>query len=535
VLVASPTSSQVGGGSRELTLRVETRLIEVNVVAQDSKGRAVQGLVRPDFQLFDNGKRVPIGVFSTASESSLSGLAPAAFLPNTFSNRMQMAPPSVTVILFDGLNTAFEDQVWARAELIRFIEGLKPGDRAAIFLLSDRLRILQTFTGDPALLLKVLRASKPRVPRELTSAIPTESDGLSSIAAPASRGPAAAEAREEAAIGQFERHAYQFYLLRDRVERTLSAMTAIGNYLAQFPGRKNLLWVSDAFPLAVGGGLQQLFVDDEERSVRALNNADMAVYPVAAKGLCVECALGWDASTSSGRFVPTAPCDPAAASIHYASLGTMKELADLTGGRAYYNTNGLTEAMRAAVDDSHANYTLGFYPHMRWDGQYHELKVKVTRPGVHLRYRKGYYATLDLPEGEGRVAELFDRAIYSPLDSTALGLTVSLQKITIGPPKRATFEIVMDPHDITFQDKNGDKTVQLEMLIAQLGADGKVLKSFRQDENLRIAARGMNQVLAHGLALGKWVGLVDGATAMEVVVRDPASGNLGSVRIPLAM
>ncbi len=312
-------------------------------------------------------------------------------------------------------------------------------------------------------------------------------------------------------------------------------MTAIGNYLAQFPGRKNLLWVSDAFPLAVGGGLQQLFAADEESSVRALNNADMAVYPVAAKGLCVECVLGWDASTSSGHFLPNVPGDPTAASIHYASLGTMEELADLTGGRAYYNTNGLTEAMRAAVDDSHANYTLGFYPHMRWDGQYHELKVKVTRPGVHLRYRKGYYAALDSSGGEDQVAQLFDRALYSPLDSTAVGLTLTLQNVTTAPPRKAIFKIVVDPRDITFQDQNGDKTVQLQMLFAQLAADGQVLKSFRQDENLRIAGKGMDAVLARGLTLGKWVGLVDGATTLEVVVRDPASGNLGSVRTPLAM
>jgi VWFA-related protein len=405
----------------------------------------------------------------------------------------------------------------------------------AIFLLSDRLYILQTFTGDPQLLLTVLKRTKSRSPTSSTNS------------ALLSKALVSAELREEEAIEGFEAHEDPFslksgsaaeaeFLLRDRIERTTSALVAVGNYLAQFPGRKNLLWVSSAFPNVMGGGVlrSDTFGRELRKTSNALNNADMAIYPVDARGLFVEGLPGWqDASTPNLHWMPPVPGDLNGAACFSDTHGTMDELADDTGGRAYYNTNGLMEAMRSAVDDSYVNYTLGFYPHIKWDGQYHELEVKVTRPGVHLRARKGYYATLDIPEGKDQTASLFDRALYSPLDSTALGLNVTLQKITSVPAKRATFEIVMDPHDITFQDKNGDKTVVLEMLIAQLGADGKVLQSFRQVENLRIAGKGMSQVLSRGLTLGKWVGLVDGATTLELVVRDPASGNVGSVRIPL--
>ncbi len=216
----------------------------------------------------------------------------------------------------------------------------------------------------------------------------------------------------------------------------------------------------------------------------------------------------------------------------------MEELADHTGGRAFYNTNDLARVMRTAVDDSHADYTLGFYPHdIRWDGKYHELKVKVTRPGIHLRYRKGYYAMMDNPTSEKEAAALFNRVLYSPLDSTGMGLTVTVQRIVKEPPKRVELRITMDPHNITFRDKDNDKEkdklVQLEMLFAQSGADGRVLSAFHQTVTMRIAGNGMDLILKRGLILGKWVGLVEGTTTLELVIRDPTSGSIGSVRIPL--
>ena len=74
---------------------------------------------------------------------------------------------------------------------------------------------------------------------------------------------------------------------------------------------------------------------------------------------------------------------------------SLKELGERrTGGQAFTSTNDLARVMRAAADDSQASYTLGFYPHdVRWDNQYHALKVKVSQPGAHLRYRQGYFAT----------------------------------------------------------------------------------------------------------------------------------------------
>jgi VWFA-related protein len=583
MLAASANLAQEKAGQGEAVMRVETHLVEISVVAQDSSGRAVTDLSRNDFTLYDNGRPVPIDEFSAVSLQR----APAATLPpNTFSNRG--VPPIITVVLLDGLNTSFQDQSWARTQVVRFLEELRPEDRVGIMLLGEHLYVLQNFTSDPKVLLAALRNAPVRNPREVEGSAPPQSNpdeadaasvnvmgsalsssvspetqvsnaALSSSASSASSGAAAAGsgssigfaaeaaamAEMEAIMNQFQGHESAHFQV-DSVQRTLDALIAIANYLAHFPGRKNLIWVSSSFPVSVGfvGARQpgdtrdQIhFAADFERAYKtlnsALNKANMAVYPVDARGL-VAAAPG---TMDMNNF--------------YSTQGTMKELASTTGGQAFVNTNDLTRAMRAAADDSLASYELGFYLHdIKWNGQYHALKVKVSRPGVHLRYRQGYFATKEAPKtrktGE-QVDDQFNQALYSPLDSLGLGLRVTLEKVThktdtrrvmatnkVVPfhKDRALLGINVDARDIALKGGSGG-SVQLALVLAQTGADGKVLDAARYDMKMRVAGSGVQRLMGEGLRMNKWVDLVQGATSLEVVVRDPNSGVLGSVRVPV--
>ncbi|MGD0697750.1 MAG: VWA domain-containing protein [Terriglobia bacterium] len=556
-------------------IRTETRLVEISVVAQDSSGRAVTDLSRNDFTLYDNGKPVPIDEFSAV----LLQRAPAETLPpNTFSNRVG-GQPIITVVLLDGLNTSFHDQSWARTEVVRFLEKLRPEDRVGIMMLGEHLYVLQNFTSNPQILLAALRNAPVRNPREVAgsappppnpdeadaasvnvmgSAVPSSVDpgsmpnaalapSASSAAAGAAAGfagEAAAMAQEEAIMNQFLGHESAYFQV-DSAQRTLDALIAIAKYLAHFPGRKNLIWVSSAFPISIGFDTprqpgdtrdQIHFTSDLEHSYKvlnsALNNASMAIYPVDARGL----VAGAPGTTNWNNL--------------YSSQGTMNELASATGGRAFVNTNDIARAMRAAADDSQASYELGFYPHdIKWNNQFHALKVKVSRPGVHLRYRQGYFATKEAPRtaktgDQDKVETQFNQALYSPLDAPGLGLRVTLEKVThhsdtrrvMGTNKvvpfhkdRALLAIDVDAHDIKLQGGS----VLLAVVLAQTGPDGKVLDATRYDMKMRVAANGVQRLLGQGLRMDKWVDLVQGATLLELVVRDPGSGELGSVRIPV--
>src|SRR5260370_14438383 len=120
-------------------LRVTTRLVQVNVVVHDKRGEPVAGLTKTDFTLYEKGKERKIAFFSVLQGNKPLKLPGGAQLPaNIFSNRVKRgeSPTSATVILLDALNTKFEDQAYAKAELIKFLKKVQPEDRVAIYLLS---------------------------------------------------------------------------------------------------------------------------------------------------------------------------------------------------------------------------------------------------------------------------------------------------------------------------------------------------------------------------------------------------------------
>jgi VWFA-related protein len=143
---------------------------------------------------------------------------------------------------------------------------------------------------------------------------------------------------------------------RGRSGLTMVALLAIADHAAGIPGRKNLVWLTASLP-STGPAIARL-----------LNQANIAIYPVDARGLV---------ASFNPHFRPI-------------GLDVMQELADETGGRAFYNNNDISGAIRKAVDDSDVSYTLGFYLNSgSLDGQFHELKIRVDRPGLEVRYPSG--------------------------------------------------------------------------------------------------------------------------------------------------
>src|SRR5258708_5458361 len=100
-------------------LKVTTRLVEGNVVVHGRKNEPLDDLKKEDFLVFDNKQPQQIATFSM--ESAKLAEEKTQKLPslpqNTFTNRVELrpkAPNSVTVMLLDGLNTKFEDQIYAK-------------------------------------------------------------------------------------------------------------------------------------------------------------------------------------------------------------------------------------------------------------------------------------------------------------------------------------------------------------------------------------------------------------------------------------
>lgn len=525
-------------------IRVQTRLVQVTVVVQDRKGEPVSGLTKDDFTLLDGGQPQTISFFSQQSDQVLpEGSAPVP--PSTYSNRPQRrggVPASVSVIVIDELNTDFGDLAYARQQLVKFLLQIQPQDHVALYALGRQLRILHDFTTDSRRLVGVLARYNGQPSGELdASQLPPQDES------PLPNGQPRHWVREEDEedldryLGRaFEQESDSY--TEDRVKVTLRAMEAIANQLAGLPGRKNLIWVSDSFPFAISMGYpilttreQRTFSDEIGRTRRAVNDANVAIYPVDARGLepmkTVNDPVPHHTNPRSPRRV-IVPSDPLG-DLHLAQA-SMQALADGTGGRAFSNTDDIQGAIRAAFDDSRLTYVLGYYPtHNKWNGKFREIKVEVKRPGVRLRYRRGYFAM----GGEGathpqREAAMRD-VLWSPLDASGLGLTVRIRPSETPAANALDLHIMLDPHDITLEQQGDRWAGSLDILVAGEDKVGKQLGNLAKTFDLHLTQANHDRVVKWGLSVDLRKPVDPSTSQLRVVVRDNPSGGLGSVTIPL--
>lgn len=544
-------------------LSVTTRLVQVNVVAEDRKGQPVSDLTKDDFILLDNGHEQAISSFAVQINRPTPNAPPAAIpdevAPNVFSNRQDTrgAPASVTVILLDALNTHFADQVYARAQIVKFLEQIRPDDRIAIYALGSNLQVLHDFTGDARALLAALAhsgagespetaASEP-APEPTSITVVTPNPGSAPVSSPA-----AAARSFEVGFEQYIRETTQksadFYSM-DRTLRTLDALETIARRVAAIPGRKNLVWVSASFPFSVGFGTanqqnvtrgERSFGYEMERAERVLNNANLAIYPVDARGLMGPFAVNLNLSAERSVSAPapggvTAEGTPAieGAGALTPTIDTMKELASSTGGRAFYGSNDIFGAIRSAVDDTRVTYTLGYYPRdVKWDGSFHEIKVRVSRPGVRLLCRRGYFALADDSLDPGRGETALRDAALSPLDATALGLTVRIHRDAVAPDV-VDLTVEIDLSRLNFQPINGRQADSLALLFAQLDPQGRMVNGLEQPVTLNLTPEEYQQLLKTGLSVTGRLRIAPGAERLRVVIRESSSGSEGSVAVPL--
>jgi VWFA-related protein len=545
-----------------------TRLVWLSVVVKDKNGSPVSDLTSADFSIRDEKKPQAIRFFRVDSNEPPKA-APKPLPADIYTNRPQDAasvPPNVTVILFDGLNTKLSDQAQARDQVSQFLKQIQPNDRVALYALGRELHVLQDFTRDSSRLVAALRKSRGETTMDLDASTPdqvqTGNDAMDLLLKDA-----------------FQREAS--YYIQERVHLTVAALTEISQHLASLPGRKNLVWVSGSFPFSVGyeniedlqlklddpTDEQRMFAEDIEKAARALNDADIAVYPVDARGL-----LGFDinppqpytnlagspamnanspgASSGPGggrRGLPgtssgnggstTGKRGPAnlLKSPDTTNLDTMNTLASRTGGKAFYNTNDIMGALRKAIDDSRLTYEIGYYPEdVKWNGAFHNVELKVARPGVEVRARKGYFA---LPQPkltpDSRQAAI-QMALASPIDATQVGFVTQVRAADVPGARTLFVAVKVAPNDIDFELADGKYSGAMEYVLAQMDDSSKVLDGTGETFHLHYLPEQYDRARAAWLTFSKTVPYHADATHLRLIVRDPTTGKIGAVDIPLA-
>jgi VWFA-related protein len=356
-------------GQQSSTLSITTREVLLDVVVADKDGHPVSGLPASDFAVTEEGEPQHIAHLEEHHPIDAGDLArlktAPALPPNTFTNFTPVENANAsTVILLDALDARLQTQMELREQLIDAIKHLQPGTPVAIFQIDTEMRLIQGFTSDPRVLLEAAK-SKRNMPSMLRP-IPGTPD--------------------EYRISRF-----------DILRRGFQLM---GRYLAGYPGRKNLIWLTGSIPQSyytdpLGGSFGMSFRDDlsilgdnPDDLTDALTLSRVAVYPIDARGLATPPQFA--ASENRGP-APNANLrfETAQASQHI----QLDMIAQATGGKAYYNSNGLKEEIIGIVNNGSNYYTLAYATtNKTWDGRFRHIKVTVDRPGLRVQHRQGYYA-----------------------------------------------------------------------------------------------------------------------------------------------
>jgi VWFA-related protein len=510
--------------------RVATRLVQVNVVVHDRRGEPVTDLKKEDFTITERGKPQPISFFTMESADRRSATATAPLPPHVFSNvfaERAGVPTSITVVLLDLLNTSWADQQYARKGLMKFLAQVQPQDRIAIYALgAHSLTLLHDYTTDASSLVARLKRENGELPADLEASTlnPDTQQELRDL--------------DLGALADANQREADFFTA-GRVMNTLSTLEAIAQHLSGVPGRKSLIWLSGGFPLTIGfdampaaGSTRdsRTFTAEMDAAVRALNNSGIAVYPVDARGLMV--MPGLDAAT---RRASNAPIAIRMAPIRD-NIDGMKELADRTGGRAAFNTNDLGAAVRRAIDDARVTYTIGYYPSDEaQDGKFREIKVKVNRPDVDVRYRKGYFA-LKPSDASDKTRKAETRAaVWSPLESTAIALNARADFVQEPEPNSLNILLQIDPATVDFRHEGDRWNAVLDIVYVQKDEHGGVRAGGIAD-TLTLAFTDANfaKLGQQGLMRQRRFPRQPGASTLRIVVRDISSGAMGSVTIPFS-
>jgi len=483
---AQTSETQTANSNSQVpTIKTQARAVVVDVVVTQGKGEPVIGLHKEDFEVSEDGKAQTISFFEEHTGGTVSPIPLPTMPPGVYTNFPTIkTTDSINVLLLDTLNTQAVDQSYVRPQMVKYFRAAlaaPSGARIAIFTLGSKLRMVRGFTPDSAGSLAALTDPKSGFEVKFESQLASPSrKGSEQIACLDIKAPVAiAACKDFFAEEDASRTA-------DRVVMTLQALQALAHYLALFPGRKNVMWVSGSFPLSFfpetnpRGGHRDEYQREIRQTADLLTADQVAVYPISATGLSGEEAVHSD---ESGRLIRD---------FHPELVQeiAMEALAQDTGGKPFYNTNDLSVAVKEAINIGSHYYTLTYAPtNVKLDGKFRRIEVKGINRSYKLAYRRGYYM-----ENAETQQTLEQRSVSDPLlpfmsfgmpDFAEILYKVRVTELegakSADPTKsvvRYSVDFAILPQDVKLRtNAEGVRTGSIEVGVIAYDHDGKALNA----------------------------------------------------------
>ena len=478
-------------------LRTGVALVRIDATVTDARGRQVSDLGAGDFEVLQDGRPQQISTFEyvRAGDVSVESEVDAAPLGPSRPVSPDRVRRTIAFVV-DDLGLSIDSTMRARKALEQFLDtAMRPGDLVAILRTGAGMGSLQQFTSDR----RMLQAAVDRLQWN------TRSRG-SPFQAPID-----------------EVDAFRNEVLS---AGTLGAITYVIRGVADLPGRKSVIVLSDGFRLKDKDGTYGRVLDALRTMVDAATRAGVVVYGVDTRGLV---ATGPTASDVG----------PGAEQVRSVELRETHEglgaLAEETGGLFFRNTNDIGGGVRSALEDQQGYYLIGYVP----DGstftgstrRFHKLTVRVRRPGLRVRSRSGFLAVPDGAATNRPAANRLVAAVTSPFFGAGVRLRLSSffrHEERVGPVLQSVLHV--DARDLTFAAQpDGSSTTEVETLAVTFGVDGQIADQDSSRYTLRLPPGAYPRALERGFVHRIRVPLKrPGPYQVRIALRDIASERIGS-------
>ena len=568
-----------------VTFQVEVNYVDVDVVVTDEKGNFISDLTRNDFEVFEDGKLQKVDTFAYVEipieQDNTFTLGGRHLSPDTKSNRVPFTG-RLYVIVLDDLDVATMRTAQVKKSAKEFVDKyMGANDVAAVVHSSGRTDAAQEFTNNKALLHAAIDKFVGRRMRSLTlerldayyqrlsmlyNDQPEQSDDNNQPV----------ESTDPGGHGRMDPTDFE------RGYRALGVLDTLKNtaeFLASVRGRrKALLFFSEGIDYPItdvfGGHSATDVVRATQDAISMAARANVNFYTIDPRGLVgmtnefMEMAGSGSPEMAGAPAMRTPGTNAAITGIMgntggpfnaqtelmaelMLSQGSLRELAEQTGGIASVNTNSLTNTFNRIVEANSRYYVLGYYPpsHPR-NGRFHKIEVKTKRPGLRVLARKGYASPRGRTAEERKRDEEARRAreakkpnadntstelreiLTSPLMQSGLNFTVHAAPFK-NTQKEASValavEIDGDRLQYSASNPQGMAANKIEVSLYGINENGKALAGTRSVVDLTLRPETRERVKNFGVRVNPRISLPPGRYHLRIGARDAVAGMTGSV------
>ena len=534
-------------------LRITTELVQTDVVVTDKDDQIVSDLKLSDFDLYDNGKKQDLKFMefvSIDSERRAEGNVPArvAAIEGETAGISARELKRVVAFVIDDLTIPDADIPSVRDLLLDFVNNkMLDGDLVAIVRTVGGKGLLQQFTSDRQLLRRAV-ATVNTITHPFKTVDNPDAGPQRSIPVPAR-----AEGGGDAEVPDLvDTDTQDISSPTDDVNRLFRGLTALStanfiiDSLKQIPGHKNLVIVSGGIPIFEAGtgatstGYSNLSYLLNQLSDNA-TRAGVTVNTLDPRGLKatpgVVSFLATPGNSGLGAVDPTFGRGGAQNQAIFGGLLACGEehlglstVAAATGGISVINTNDFKAGLNKILSRSKGYYTLAYTPGEKFDNKFHKIEVKVKRSGLRVLTQSGYLAREERTSNKQRTKEdEIAAAARSPLAKRDLEVTPTIT-LKLQPDKAfVDINLLIDARKLHFdQSAEGKYETTFDVVGFVFDEIGRLRGGFSETVHINLTSEEYRRGLREGLVYTRSTELPSGYFQVRAVVREEATGSLGT-------